>query len=114
VRQHVADLWSYDVQLQEVDASGAVLKEHTTSPRAMSRAAEGCADHVAPATVMNSGYDYLLNPLPIIAIACTHRISSKPGIANALWSALWSDRKGQKHRRVTHFTALTVRGGKNP
>jgi stage V sporulation protein R len=39
VLQHVADLWSYDVQLQEVDASGAVLKEHTASPRAISRAA---------------------------------------------------------------------------
>jgi spore cortex formation protein SpoVR/YcgB (stage V sporulation) len=39
VLQHVADLWSYDVQLQEVDAAGAVLKEHTASPRKMNRAA---------------------------------------------------------------------------
>jgi len=33
VLQHLADLWSYDVQLQEVDASGTVLKEHVASPR---------------------------------------------------------------------------------
>ncbi|MDF2116217.1 SpoVR family protein [Roseiarcaceae bacterium H3SJ34-1] len=39
VLQHVADLWSYDVRLQEVDAAGAVLKEHTASPRKMNRAA---------------------------------------------------------------------------
>ena len=28
VLQHIADLWSYDVRLQEVDASDTVLKEH--------------------------------------------------------------------------------------
>jgi stage V sporulation protein R len=39
VLQHIADLWSYDVRLQEVDASDTVLKEHAASPRAMARAA---------------------------------------------------------------------------
>jgi spore cortex formation protein SpoVR/YcgB (stage V sporulation) len=35
VLQHLADLWSYDVLLKEVDpATDAVLKEHTASPRA--------------------------------------------------------------------------------
>jgi spore cortex formation protein SpoVR/YcgB (stage V sporulation) len=33
VLQHAADLWSYDVVLREVDASDAVLAEHTASPR---------------------------------------------------------------------------------
>jgi spore cortex formation protein SpoVR/YcgB (stage V sporulation) len=39
VLQHLADLWSYDVSLSEVDQSGTVLKEHTASPRAMAAAA---------------------------------------------------------------------------
>jgi stage V sporulation protein R len=39
VLQHLATLWSYDVSLQEVDASGAVLKEHVASPRKMASAA---------------------------------------------------------------------------
>ncbi|HRP11447.1 MAG TPA: SpoVR family protein, partial [Terricaulis sp.] len=33
VLQHVADLWGYDVKLQELDGSGNVLAEHTASPR---------------------------------------------------------------------------------
>ena len=33
VLQHLADLWSYDVTLREVDAAGDVVKEHTGSPR---------------------------------------------------------------------------------
>lgn len=33
VLQHLADLWSYDVRLQEVDAADKVLKEHLASPR---------------------------------------------------------------------------------
>jgi stage V sporulation protein R len=33
VLQHLADLWSYDVLLREVDASDTVLKEHTASAR---------------------------------------------------------------------------------
>ena len=33
VLQHLADLWSYDVTLREVDATGEVVKEHTGSPR---------------------------------------------------------------------------------
>jgi len=33
VLQHLADLWTYDVLLREVDTSGTVLKEHTASPR---------------------------------------------------------------------------------
>jgi stage V sporulation protein R len=39
VLQHLADLWTYDVQLREVDASGTVLKEHSATPRAMAVAA---------------------------------------------------------------------------
>jgi stage V sporulation protein R len=39
VLQHLADLWSYDVLLREVDASDTVLKEHTASPRRMAVAA---------------------------------------------------------------------------
>jgi spore cortex formation protein SpoVR/YcgB (stage V sporulation) len=39
VLQHLADLWSYDVSLVEVDAAGAVLKEHAASPRVMAAAA---------------------------------------------------------------------------
>jgi stage V sporulation protein R len=33
VLQHLADLWSYDVLLREIDASDTVLKEHTASAR---------------------------------------------------------------------------------
>jgi stage V sporulation protein R len=39
VLQHLAALWSYDVSLQEIDSSGAVLKEHVASPRKMVAAA---------------------------------------------------------------------------
>jgi spore cortex formation protein SpoVR/YcgB (stage V sporulation) len=39
VVQHLADLWSYDVSLSEVDASGLVLKEHVVHPRVMAAAA---------------------------------------------------------------------------
>ena len=39
VLQHLADLWSYDVMLREVDASDTVLKEHAASPRATAIAA---------------------------------------------------------------------------
>jgi stage V sporulation protein R len=33
VLQHLADLWSYDVLLRELEASGKVVKEHVASPR---------------------------------------------------------------------------------
>jgi stage V sporulation protein R len=33
VLQHLATLWTYDVLLQEVDATGAILKELAASPR---------------------------------------------------------------------------------
>ena len=39
VLQHLADLWSYDVSLSEVDNTGIVLKEHVASPRKMIAAA---------------------------------------------------------------------------
>ena len=39
VLQHLADLWSYDVVLHEVDGAGVVLKEHLVSPRAAMLAA---------------------------------------------------------------------------
>jgi stage V sporulation protein R len=39
VLQHLADLWSYDVLLREIDASDAVLKEHAASPREATLAA---------------------------------------------------------------------------
>jgi stage V sporulation protein R len=39
VLQHLADLWSYDVSLREVDAAGTVLKEHTATPRPLAAAA---------------------------------------------------------------------------
>ena len=35
VVQHLADLWGYDVVLQEVDAAEKVLKEHPASPRGL-------------------------------------------------------------------------------
>jgi len=39
VLQHLADLWTYDVVLREIDASDTVLKEHVASPRATALAA---------------------------------------------------------------------------
>lgn len=39
VLQHIADLWSYNVQLQEIDHTDAVLKEHSASPRGLAAAA---------------------------------------------------------------------------
>ena len=39
VLQHLADLWSYDVSLVEVDASDTVLKEYVTHPRELAAAA---------------------------------------------------------------------------
>jgi spore cortex formation protein SpoVR/YcgB (stage V sporulation) len=39
VLQHLADLWSYDVLLREVDAADTVLKEHGASPREAALAA---------------------------------------------------------------------------
>jgi len=39
VLQHLADLWTYDVSLVEVDTAGAVLKEHAASPRGIAAAA---------------------------------------------------------------------------
>jgi stage V sporulation protein R len=39
VLAHLADLWGYDVVLREVDGTGAVLKEHTATPRTPALAA---------------------------------------------------------------------------
>src|SRR3981189_1142105 len=39
VLQHLADLWTYDVSLVEVDASGTVLKAYEVSPRVMAAVA---------------------------------------------------------------------------
>jgi len=39
VLQHLADLWSYDVSLSEVDAADNVLKEYLVSPRELAAAA---------------------------------------------------------------------------
>lgn len=39
VLQHLANLWSYDVSLSEVDSSGTVLKEHAASPQVVAAAA---------------------------------------------------------------------------
>jgi spore cortex formation protein SpoVR/YcgB (stage V sporulation) len=39
VLQHLADLWSYDVSLVEVDASEVVLKEYVVTPRMMAAVA---------------------------------------------------------------------------
>jgi len=33
VLQHLADLWSYDVSLVEVDAAAKVIKEYVLNPR---------------------------------------------------------------------------------
>ena len=39
VLQHLADLWSYDVSLVEVDPNDVVLKEYVVSPRKMAAVA---------------------------------------------------------------------------
>jgi stage V sporulation protein R len=39
VLQYLADLWSYDVALLEVDATDTILKEYVVSPRAVAAAA---------------------------------------------------------------------------
>jgi stage V sporulation protein R len=39
VLQHLADLWTYDVSLVEVDAKDKVLKEYVLSPRGLAAAA---------------------------------------------------------------------------
>jgi stage V sporulation protein R len=39
VLQHLADLWSYDVSLVEVDPAGSVLREYVVSPRGVAAAA---------------------------------------------------------------------------
>ena len=39
VLQHLADLWTYDVSLTEVDSTGKVLKEYVMSPRSIAAAA---------------------------------------------------------------------------
>jgi stage V sporulation protein R len=39
VLQHLADLWTYDVSLVEVDAKDNVLKEYVVSPRSVAIAA---------------------------------------------------------------------------
>jgi spore cortex formation protein SpoVR/YcgB (stage V sporulation) len=39
VLQHLADLWSYDVSLVEVDAADNVLKEYLLTPRGLAAAA---------------------------------------------------------------------------
>ena len=46
VLQHLADLWSYDVSLVEVDAANNVLKEYVVSPRALASGGVGrlCGD----------------------------------------------------------------------
>ena len=39
VLQHLADLWSYDVSLVEVDNAGTILKEYVLNPRGLAAAA---------------------------------------------------------------------------
>ena len=39
VLQHLADLWSYDVSLVEVDATDTILKEYVVGPHALAAAA---------------------------------------------------------------------------
>ena len=39
VLEHLAALWGYDVSLQEIDSSGAVLKEHVANARHLATAA---------------------------------------------------------------------------
>lgn len=39
VLQHLANLWSYDVSLKEMDATDTVLKEHVASPQGIAAAA---------------------------------------------------------------------------
>ncbi len=38
VLQHLADLWSYDVSLVEVDDKNTILKEYVVAPRALAAA----------------------------------------------------------------------------
>jgi stage V sporulation protein R len=38
VLQHLADLWSYDVSLVEVDNTDTILKEYVVGPRALAAA----------------------------------------------------------------------------
>jgi spore cortex formation protein SpoVR/YcgB (stage V sporulation) len=42
VLQHLADLWSYDVSLVEVDAADNVLKEYVLNPSARRSSVNGC------------------------------------------------------------------------
>jgi stage V sporulation protein R len=39
VLQHLADLWTYDVVLEECDRTGMLLKQHVVSPREVAIAA---------------------------------------------------------------------------
>jgi spore cortex formation protein SpoVR/YcgB (stage V sporulation) len=39
VLQHLADLWSYDVSLVEVDATDKILREYVVTPRDLAAAA---------------------------------------------------------------------------
>ena len=39
VLQHLANLWTYDVSLKEIDATGAELKEHVVHPQTIAAAA---------------------------------------------------------------------------
>jgi stage V sporulation protein R len=39
VLQHLADLWSYDVSLVEVDSTGTILREYVLNPRGFIAAA---------------------------------------------------------------------------
>ena len=39
VLQHLADLWTYDVSLAEVDATDKVLREYVLHPRGVAAAA---------------------------------------------------------------------------
>ena len=39
VLQHLADLWTYNVSLVEVDGTDKVLKEYVANPRGMAAAA---------------------------------------------------------------------------
>jgi stage V sporulation protein R len=37
--QHLADLWSYDLSLVEVDKTDSILKEYEVSPRKLAEVA---------------------------------------------------------------------------
>jgi spore cortex formation protein SpoVR/YcgB (stage V sporulation) len=39
VLQHLADLWTYNVSLVEVDATGKTLKEYVANPRGLAAVA---------------------------------------------------------------------------